>query len=195
MQLSEVETALAIVIGGGTIAGTIIGGLWKGRTVLTATCSYVSSWFKLPAQMAIVIREVTPNGGGSMRDIVVATQYRVAANEAFSHAILAQLHIPFWKSDDAGNCTFYSRELAMLTGWTPADNLGRGWLSTIYPDCREEVQEEWDACMRDGREFVMDYAFITPRGERLDVHAEANAMRDPKGKVIGYVGRVTRRGV
>jgi len=185
MQLSEVETALAIVIGAGTIAGTVIGGIWKGRTVVVATCTYVVSWFKLPAQVAridqLTAKELTNNGGGSMRDIVMRTEVRVAAVEARSRAILSQLHIPFWESDAEGNCVFSSRELAVLTGWSPDDTLGRRWLSTIHPDCREAVMDEWDACIRDSREFVMDYAFVSPRGDRIEVHAEANSMRDPKG--------------
>lgn len=197
MQLTEIETVLAILVASSSFIGVIVGFIPKGRLALFYVWSYFVGWFSMPTQLAEVratIRaELTTNGGGSMRDLVVATAASTTASEARSRAMLSQLHVPFWESDSEGRCVFYSRELSMLSGWTPQDVLGRGWISTIHPADRAAVISEWDACTRDGREFVMDYAFISPDGRRIEIHAEALTMRDGKGRVIGYVGRVARR--
>lgn len=196
-MLSEIETVLAIAVAAGTICGGLMSVVPKGRKIAVSVASYFVGWFAMPSQVAdmrkTINAELTPNGGGSMRDLVVATAARTTAAEARSRAVLSQLHVPFWESDAAGLCTYYSREIAMLSGWTPADAEGRGWISTIHPDDREAVLTEWGRCIADGREFTMDYAFVTPDGRRIEVRAEALAMRDGKGRVIGYVGRVARR--
>jgi PAS domain S-box-containing protein len=182
-------------------SGTIIAALWKGKRPALRALETARSIINLPSDVAegrkeieavstIVKKELTPNGGGSMRDIVNRMETRFSAGDARLRAVLSQMEVAIWESDEMGNCTYVSRAMCRLTGYTDDESIGRGWISTIDPSDRARVVAEWSECVRDARDFKMAYAFMRPSGERVDVLAEATVLRDPKGRAFGFVGSV-----
>ena len=198
MDLEKLYTILGIVIAAGTIAGVAWAKLREParrcgaacRAIVTLPQSVEATRAEIAAVSAIVSKELTPNGGGSMRDIVNRLATRFDAGDARLRALLIQMEVAIWESDEKGNCVFVSRKMCRITGRTQEESLGRGWIGTIHYDDRERVVEEWDACVRDGRDFSMQYAFMTPGGERVEVCSAATVCRDAKGNAVGYVGSV-----
>lgn len=195
MDVDSYSTAAGAVIATGTIAAAA----WKGKPAVVAVGRYVVAWFRLPSQVstmsATVEKELTPNGGGSMRDLVGALAKQVRTGDARDRALFAHMEIAYWESDSHGDCVYASRELLRITGRTIDEYLGRAWVSGIHPAQRESVLEEWDACVRDQRDFAMDYSFVRPCGEEVPVRAEASIVRGAKGETVMFVGRVVERRV
>lgn len=197
MDLDRLYTILCIVIAIGTIAGVV----WKVREPARQCVTACRAIANLPRDVAasrqeiaavsiIVNKELTANGGGSMRDIVNRLATRFDVGDARQRALVTQLEIAMWESDERGQCVYVSREMCRITGRTQEESLGRGWIGTIHPSDRERVVEDWDACVRDGRDFSMQHAFMTPDGERVEVFAAATVCRDANGQMVGYVGSV-----
>lgn len=182
-------------------AGIIAGGvmsvlgaikyIWKPLKVKYAkfsgfydTCTYIS-------------KEIKPNGGSSMKDsveglklsidAVLATVVRLDQRQiSFAH----QSEKGIFESDLNGDCIFVNRAYCRITGRSPDEAFGKGWKAFISYEDREAVIEEWYACVKERRDFIMTFNFVKPDLVKVKVNCHAYVLRDLKGTTIGYMGYV-----
>ena len=90
-----------------------------------------------------------------------------------------------------GKCLYVNDRWCEITGMTPDEALGDGWVNAIHPDDRQEVFTEWDRAAKANQLFKYEYRFLRPDGLEPWVLGWAGADRDRNGQLLGYVGTIT----
>lgn len=155
-------------------------------------------WFWLPMKKMVnrVSEEFSPNGGGSMRDLIDAIKHDLAdvsRNVAFTTERLRltgqREHCGEWESGPNGQCTYAGPIMTRMTGHPQEFWLGNNWATVVAEEDRDRVVSEWKNCVKYQRRFDMKYSFYTDNGKRILVHARANPVVI-KGELIGFVGEM-----
>lgn len=151
--------------------------------------------------------EVTPNGGGSMKDSVVRIertanhalkQLGELANHVHAHGhrlrvSFRQSELAIFETDAEGRFVWVSDEYVRICGRPREDVLGANWINSVCPDDRDGVWAEWESASRHARDFDMTYTLWKVDGSQLDVRGHAECIRSPGGKVMGYLGTVVEQ--
>ncbi len=95
-----------------------------------------------------------------------------------------------WVAGPDGAIKEDSPEWRWITGQSPEEYLGRGWLNSIHPEDRERVERDWQSCVNTGKVFDDRYRIRTKGGSyrHYDVRA-VPIERD--GKIVEWVGAST----
>ena len=96
-----------------------------------------------------------------------------------------------FQADLQGACTRVNRRWCQLTGQTPEQALGYGYLGVIHPDDRPRVIEATRLAIEADRPLRVEYRVVRPGGELAWVLVQAVALSDAAGQRIGYIGIVT----
>lgn len=93
-----------------------------------------------------------------------------------------------FQTDAAGDCVYVNERWCGLSGLTPEQAKGRGWVAALHPEERDRITAEWYRAAQAGREFSTECRFQRPDGTVSWMAAAATAMRDAVGNVVGYLG-------
>ncbi|HEY0717288.1 MAG TPA: SpoIIE family protein phosphatase [Streptosporangiaceae bacterium] len=95
-----------------------------------------------------------------------------------------------WVADAGGDIIEDCPEWRFVTGQTPGQYLGRGWLEAVHPEDRDRVERDWQGCVTSGKTFDDRYRVRTRAGSyrHYDVRA-VPIERD--GKIVEWVGAST----
>ena len=153
--------------------------------------------------VAIVNRELSNNGGLSIKDRIERIELRILINEARVRASMQLQYVAHWESNTKGECVYASPELCELTGKTQEQIMGYGWVGMISEPFRDRVRHVWDECVRDKREFDMQYEYTHPDGHSIPVRGMTTTIRNSRGEFMGMIGvsipagdfRTTKAGV
>lgn len=127
----------------------------------------------------------------SLRSKIIRMDVRLMLCEARTRAAMQLSKIAHWESDKHGRCIFASKDLCDLSGYSAEQIKGYGWINMIPHDMRKKVQIEWEKCVKEERDFSMNYAYTHPEKGIIPVHGDAFIVRDNKGKMLGLIGIAT----
>jgi PAS domain S-box-containing protein len=139
-------------------------------------------------QLADIIKEIHPNGGTSMKDALGRIERTQLIADQRQKAIISDLDYGTWETNEQGLVIWVNRTLCRMTGRTPNEILGHGWINMIATEDRERVHKEWDESIADAREFELEYNYATPEGERVKVLSRTIKMVSANGATIGFFG-------
>lgn len=121
------------------------------------------------------------------------------------------LPVGIFTTDTQGNCTFVNPKYCEMTGQCAGlaaaqtgcqfqDSTqcaqtracshlvsGQGWRSAIHADDRALTDRHWDALMKAGQNFTIEYRVQRPDGTLVWVQAHAQRQCSPEGFPVGYV--------
>jgi PAS domain S-box-containing protein len=140
-----------------------------------------------------VYGELSPNGGGSVKDKINQLSRDVAVlRGGLSFSLTLNPHCIF-EADPDGHCTFANVALCNLFGLSQEEMLGRGWLSALDgSEARERAWDTWDSCVSKHIPYLDRYQIRNARtGERIWVRAHAIPAGHPD-KPLHYYGTVER---
>ncbi len=157
--------------------------------ILTGVASLVLLFLRLAnTKLKVLIAQLTPNGGTSLRDSVNRIEQHVGELTAVNEAVQQLSRKPMFKTDPAGNCIWINTSYSITTGKDIEDLKGEGWLSVIHPDHRKMVCDEWESAVNDHRRFDLRYNVVnTNTGNEYLVNCKAYPVIVNK-KVTGYIG-------
>lgn len=149
-------------------------------------------------------KEVTANGGGSLKDKVVQLQIEGRHREAMLRTHFANANEGQFQTDDDGKLTWANETLQRWTGQAEHTLHGRSWYSIIATEQQEEFRDQVERAITDRREFrgrclIRSVTPITDSGGGKLVHYLTDwrmvVVRDPTDPkhVIGYSGNVRLR--
>lgn len=149
-------------------------------------------------ELVAIKAELTQNGGKSTKDLVLqlhkdlqASGLSLARLEGLVQAILSASKEGVWISDERGNCIWLNGWFAENLGWMPHEMKGAGWKNIVHSDSRSLVYTEWDTCIREHRDFILEFDYVTKGGDKLRVHATCSPIRhNSNDLIIGHVGFV-----
>jgi PAS domain S-box-containing protein len=95
-----------------------------------------------------------------------------------------------WVANADGDIIEDCPEWRWVTGQTPEQYLGGGWLDAVHPEDRDRVERDWQGCVKSGKTFDDRYRVRTRAGSyrHYDVRA-VPIERD--GKIVEWVGAST----
>lgn len=104
--------------------------------------------------------------------------------------LLTSVPIGIFVTDPIGRCLFVNEWWCKISGLSPAEAQGEGWIKAIHPEDQERVFLGWNESLRKSTPFKMQYRFITPEGKITWLNGRARAVHDDRGEVTEYIGTI-----
>ena len=143
----------------------------------------------IEARLKSIENEVTPNGGGSLRDLVQSISERVSFSESTDKLKMDQHAYPLFKADDRGMWTWCNRKFFTEFNAAPDSLINMGWMTYIHPDDRDNVASEWSASLLQNRDADIDCRFRVGHEYRA-YSLKASVVRSGSRR-LGLVGSLT----
>lgn len=139
-------------------------------------------------------KEVVPNGGGSLRDVVNRTEMALTV---FINSSRAQWDgmgmFGIFEAYPSGEFNYVNGVLQKWTNRSELSFKGNGWVNSISAPDREAVRQEWESCTEDVREFSMKFNMRRADGVEFPVLWTATPVTDRNGgPIVKWVGVVRR---
>ncbi|MDZ7960956.1 MAG: PAS domain S-box protein [Aulosira sp. DedQUE10] len=99
--------------------------------------------------------------------------------------------VGIFRTDATGNSLYVNERWCKMTGMTPEQASGMGWLGAIHPEDRQRVYKEWSQCVAQNLAFRSEYRYQRADGTEIWVFGQAVRERTDTGEIIAYVGTVT----
>lgn len=144
------------------------------------------------ATLAAIRAELTPNGGGSLKDIVRKTHDLAMIAELRTKQILATSPVGVYQCDRDGNCIWVNDALCSIFGLDSAAMMGRGWLLAVADDEREESNGHWQRAVDQDLPYSWTYTIENQRTRRAARYRTTVAVlrRPDTGEPLLYHGTV-----
>ena len=185
--LTEIERILAVVVAV-SVAVPVIALGWR-RYILRPYRRLVQVLQRIDK----VYEELTPNGGGSVKDQINKLAQDVKILRAgLSFSLTLNPHCVF-EAEPNGNFSFANVALCDLLGMSQEELMGRGWLSALDgAEAREAAWHTWSSCVAGRIPYLDRYQVRNPRtGEKFPVRAHATPAGHPE-KPLHYYGTIER---
>jgi PAS domain S-box-containing protein len=192
MEANEISWVVRLIQAGAiaTAIGAIYRFLWVPgkkfvRSVLSATGDFYD-------KVAYISAELKPNGGHSVKDQVTYIKEVVKRIDqrqlnSFQFEIYGIM-----ESDERGNLVWANHAYLDLVGRHSHEMMGQGWRNAICEREREHVVREWEAAVRDKRDFHSKFNMVTRTNAEIPVEFRCLSMKEPDGKLLGHLGLVVR---
>ena len=173
MDLSYFKPRLDVIIA----ILTIMGILYKfGRVCYVFLKNQLLSIKRVHDQVDTIFKEITPNGGGSIKDKINLISEQMKANTDMTEKIfLRQRWIldnreePIFESTDDGRCVWVNKPYIKLVKQDVSYFLDNGWKNAIHEEDRERVVNLWNDCVKDGRMYEDEYRIVDANGKSIRV--------------------------
>jgi PAS domain S-box-containing protein len=99
--------------------------------------------------------------------------------------------VGIYRTDQDARCTFVNARWCELTGLTPEQAMGDGWLRAIHPADRERVGREWEEGHKVSQVFKSEYRYLRPDLTVVWIFGQTVALRRADGALLGYMGSAT----
>ena len=96
--------------------------------------------------------------------------------------------VGIFQMDLMGRCIYTNARWQTLMGTSFSESLGDGWLRALHPEDKQKVDTEWNACMKEGREYSQEFRILDSEKNVRWVYCRAGAIRSENGEASGYVG-------
>jgi PAS domain S-box-containing protein len=143
-------------------------------------------------QVNTIHKELTPNGGGSIKDAIMRIDRRQVMSDKRTWALLAESTTAIFECDATGSVLNVNRTYVRFTGRERDDLTGQRWLASVADPDRARVADEWRHAVDDQRECRLAYLLEHTDGRRLEVVCYSVVVRDDKGALLGFIGSIAR---
>lgn len=139
---------------------------------------------------AIIQKELTHNGGSSLKDAVRRIENEVQSNSMNSKfkAYLSLQKEPIWESDSDGNCEWVNDSYIRLTGYSLDHLKNMGWMNIVKHEERPYINNEWKRSIAEKRTFNNILTIVSSNGQEHKVYAHGYPVISHTGEVTGYIG-------
>lgn len=141
--------------------------------------------------VAALAAEMQPNGGSTVRDSLNRIENMQLQHSEKLRAVFTTLPFGVFEVDKKGSAVWSNRILSRMTGRTPQELRGFGWINFIAYEERDRVKSNWESCISSETEFEDKVTIETPDGNRIQVSMQSMKMEGRQGRPIGYIVTVT----
>lgn len=145
-------------------------------------------------KLATIEKEVTPNGGGSIKDMISNINSLALIANLRTRRIISTNPTAIYECEPVdGKCITANSALCEMFGLSEAEMLGAGWLTAIVPDQRQKCWEGYQKSIESDIPYEWNYEVINHKTrEKFFCRTEMFVLRDSKGKPILYQGIVEK---
>jgi len=137
----------------------------------------------LKAEVAVISKELKPNGGKSIKDQINDLQASTKTILNRQRWILGNREEPIFETDEKGNFTWANNSLIRLTDRLFKDLENNNWINALCENTREEVNDSWQVAIENKRNFEHDIIIIDSKNRAFN--AKCHAVRQDDGKYVG----------
>ncbi|WP_423127915.1 PAS domain S-box protein [Gaoshiqia sp. Z1-71] len=111
--------------------------------------------------------------------------------ERLYHSLTDQSPVGIFRTRADGYTTYVNPKWCSISGVSPEQALGTGWLAAVHPDDRDQLSRGWDQATGNGLKSVAEYRFRKSNGSPTWVVGEAVPESSAEGDILGYIGTIT----
>jgi PAS domain-containing protein len=156
--------------------------------LLTATSEAIA---RMEPALAGVQREVTANGGASLKDVVTSMRDEIIVERTARRVLSthANYEVSIPPATGIVQMQYVSPEFVVLTGLSRDECDRDGWVRFVAAEDRERVQRLAIHAQQNGHVFSIDYIGENVQtGNRVGITQVGTPIISPKGVVIGWIG-------
>jgi len=112
------------------------------------------------------------------------------ASEERHRTFMAMTTLAVWTASANGDVTSDVYGWTELTGQTPDQYRGSGWLEALHPEDKPRVLEVWQHALRDNAPIEAEYRVRRKDGTYCYVRDQGVPLRNPDGRVREWIGTV-----
>lgn len=169
--------------------------LFKGNILLVSINSKLATVPKLETDVTEIKLQLRTNGGTSLKDAVNRIEKKLGEVRSDISILKgresARMYLdaqPTFECDANGYATALNKSLLTILGLEIDEAIGYGWLKAVKPIDQDRVMREWEASVRNGREFSSYYTFVNATTHKENkVHGRARIERN-KEDIIFIIG-------
>jgi len=135
-----------------------------------------------PARLLGVMVDVTERSTAQRRLRRSEERFRRLADEA---------PVGIFETDANGSCLWVNHRWCEISGLTPEQAIGLGWVAALHPDDRAEMLERWTRGTAARPPLTCEYRLRGPDGRVAHVMGRATPLVEEHGGISGYLGTVT----
>jgi len=145
-------------------------------------------------KLEVLTAEMRPNGGSTLRDSLDRVEASLELHTQRQRAAFTSMPVGVMETDHTGQVLWSNRRLSRVTGRTPRELHGVGWMNAMAPSCRSRIRECWDRAMETQTEFEADVEILTAAGELCKGTLQAMFMESSSHRFLGFILVVTEEG-
>ncbi|BCY19454.1 hypothetical protein hrd7_33030 (plasmid) [Leptolinea sp. HRD-7] len=128
-----------------------------------------------------------------VRDITDEKQAQKALKDSEEryHTLARVSPAGIFRTDANGLTTYVNPTWCRISGLSPEEALGDGWLKAVHPDDRQKLSVDWKNIAASHIPSQADYRFVRPDGSIAYVIGQAVPEVNAENEVVGYVGTIT----
>lgn len=128
-----------------------------------------------------------------VRDITDEKQAQKALKDSEEryHTLARVSPAGIFRTDANGLTTYVNPTWCRISGLSPEEALGDGWLKAVHPDDRQKLSVDWKNFAASHIPSQADYRFVRPDGSIAYVIGQAVPEVNAENEVVGYVGTIT----
>ncbi len=146
-------------------------------------------WQRREENLQWVVDSLRPNGGTSLTDRLTRIESMLVEMKRVQHAMILLDSSGIFITNSSGDWETVNRAWGEMTGFSPDQARGQGWVSAVHADDQERVWKAWAAAVAQKREFSLQYRYQR-RGQPVHVYCHAIPMHADDGSIMGWVGMV-----
>lgn len=151
---------------------------WFWRHTLLGFCKWVWNGIKAPSRIEAIYLE--------LKTELKATKYTAEYALATSRIAWSYVERPVMQFDAMGHCIACNDFILRLTVRQLDEFLMSSWKTLVHSEDLERVERQWEAAVREHRNFVQSFRLITSSGDSIRVFDRAETLHDSAGNVIGW---------
>ncbi len=127
---------------------------------------------------------------GFSQDITLEKQAEEAYQESETRfKILAEMApVGIYLTDKNGKCVYVNNQWCDMSGLSPDEAMGEGWVKGIHNEDQADVFKSWNQMVESDSVWKTEYRFENRQGDITWVFGVANKIIDSEGNVTGYIG-------
>lgn len=195
MEIVTAKISLEIIICILTIMGIIIKVVMFLRKKITEQFNSIS---KVHSQVESIFKEITPNGGGSIKDKINFMSVEITENTKLTNKIFYRQRWimdrrcePIFEATDKGEYVWVNHQFVELAERERGELIGHNWKNIIHEDDRKRVISNWESSISEGRVYEDEYRIVSPSGKITTVIA--SAVNSNNSGYIGYMSIVDKK--
>lgn len=128
-----------------------------------------------------------------VRDITDEKQAQKALKDSEEryHTLARVSPAGIFRTDASGQTTYVNPTWCRISGLSPEEALGDGWLKAVHPEDRPKLSGDWKEFAAGHKPSQADYRFIRTDGSVAYVIGQAVPEVNAENEVVGYVGTIT----
>lgn len=159
--------------------------MWLWRHSIGGFCKWLWNGLKAPARIEELFRlqkEQCVLLQNQIHEAKSCAEFAMATSRiAWSFAECAVLQF-----DSLGMCLFANDYILRLLVRQQDEFQGSGWRTLIHSEDMDRIERQWDASVRDRRNFAQSFRLVTSSGDSIRVHDRAEVLHDRNGNVLGW---------